>query len=66
MLRKFKTRRSYYDSHIKTEKGKGYKFAEKSEDKYHGVSKFNVNTGVQEKAKSNGTFVHQSFCKYSY
>ena len=39
--------------HIKTEKGKGYSFAEKSEDKYHGVTKFNVNTGVQEKSKSN-------------
>ncbi len=39
--------------HIKTEKGKGYKFAEKSEDKFHGVSKFNVNTGVQEKTKSD-------------
>ena len=38
--------------HVKTEKGKGYKFAENSEDKYHGVSKFNVNTGVQEKSKS--------------
>jgi len=39
--------------HIKTEKGKGYKFAEKSTDKYHGVTKFNVNTGVQEKINSN-------------
>ena len=39
--------------HLKTEKGKGYKFAERSEDKYHGVSKFNVNTGVQEKSSSN-------------
>ena len=39
--------------HIKTKKGKGYKFAEKSDDKYHGVSKFNVNTGIQEKSKSN-------------
>ncbi len=38
--------------HIKTKKGKGYKFAERSEDKFHGVSKFNVNTGVQEKSKS--------------
>ncbi len=28
--------------HVKTEKGKGYSFAEKSEDKFHGVSKFNV------------------------
>ncbi|MFL2896500.1 MAG: 1-deoxy-D-xylulose-5-phosphate synthase [Candidatus Pelagibacter sp.] len=39
--------------HIKTEKGKGYEFAEKSADKYHGVSKFNINTGIQEKSKSN-------------
>ena len=38
--------------HIKTEKGKGYEFAEKSDDKYHGVTKFNVNTGVQEKSQS--------------
>ena len=38
--------------HMKTEKGKGYKFAEKSDDKYHGVTKFNVNTGVQEKSQS--------------
>ena len=39
--------------HIKTEKGKGYEFAEKSSDKFHGVAKFNVNTGIQEKSKSN-------------
>ncbi len=39
--------------HIKTEKGKGYEFAEKSDDKYHGVAKFNVKTGIQEKSKSN-------------
>ena len=39
--------------HLKTEKGKGYKFAEKSADKFHGVSKFNINTGVQEKSQSN-------------
>ena len=39
--------------HIKTKKGKGYEFAEKSDDKYHGVAKFNVNTGVQEKSKSS-------------
>ena len=38
--------------HIKTEKGKGYSFAEKAHDKYHGVSKFNVKTGVQEKSTS--------------
>ena len=39
--------------HIKTEKGKGYKFAEKSADKFHGVTKFNVRTGEQEKTKTN-------------
>ena len=39
--------------HLKTQKGKGYKFAENSEDKFHGVSKFNIQTGIQEKAKSN-------------
>ena len=39
--------------HIKTEKGKGYEFAEKSHDKYHGVTKFNVKTGIQEKSKSD-------------
>ena len=39
--------------HVKTKKGKGYEFAEKSVDKYHGVTKFNVNTGIQEKSNSN-------------
>ena len=39
--------------HIKTKKGKGYKFAENSEDKYHGVTKFNINTGEQEKSVSS-------------
>ena len=39
--------------HVKTEKGKGYEFAEKSEDKYHGVTKFNVKTGEQVKTQSN-------------
>jgi len=39
--------------HVKTEKGKGYTFAEKASDKYHGVSKFNIQTGIQEKSKVN-------------
>ena len=38
--------------HIKTQKGKGYSYAEKANDHYHGVSKFNVLTGEQVK---NGT-----------
>ena len=36
--------------HVITQKGKGYKPAEESADKYHGVSKFNVITGEQAKA----------------
>ena len=39
--------------HVITKKGKGYKPAEQSGDKYHGVSKFNVSTGEQNKSKSN-------------
>tara|TARA_B100000941_G_scaffold290408_1_gene272331 strand:- start:579 stop:2495 length:1917 start_codon:yes stop_codon:yes gene_type:complete len=39
--------------HAVTKKGKGYKPAEESGDKYHGVSKFNVLTGKQDKSKSN-------------
>jgi 1-deoxy-D-xylulose-5-phosphate synthase len=39
--------------HTITQKGKGYKHAEESGDKYHGVSKFNVKTGEQAKSKSN-------------
>tara|TARA_B100000686_G_scaffold304898_1_gene342892 strand:- start:262 stop:2184 length:1923 start_codon:yes stop_codon:yes gene_type:complete len=38
--------------HAITKKGKGYKPAEDSGDKYHGVSKFNVVTGEQSKSKS--------------
>ena len=39
--------------HVRTQKGKGYKPAEESGDKYHGVSKFNIATGEQNKPKSN-------------
>ena len=39
--------------HVVTRKGKGYGPAEESDDKYHGVAKFNVVTGAQVKAKSN-------------
>ncbi len=39
--------------HIKTQKGKGYSYAEKAKDHYHGVSKFNINTGEQNKSGSN-------------
>jgi 1-deoxy-D-xylulose-5-phosphate synthase len=39
--------------HVVTQKGKGYPPAEKSDDKYHGVSKFDVVTGAQVKSPSN-------------
>ena len=39
--------------HTITQKGKGYKPAEVSGDKYHGVSKFDVMTGEQAQSKSN-------------
>ena len=39
--------------HAVTVKGKGYAPAEGADDKYHGVAKFDVATGVQAKAKSN-------------
>ena len=39
--------------HVCTKKGHGYAPAENSADKYHGVSKFNVETGQQSKAPAN-------------
>jgi len=39
--------------HVVTKKGKGYKPAEDSRDKYHGVSKFDVVTGKQTKSKNS-------------
>jgi len=39
--------------HVRTQKGKGYAPAEASQDKYHGVVKFDVSTGKQHKTTSN-------------
>ena len=39
--------------HVVTKKGKGYAPAEASDDKYHGVARFNVVTGAQDKPKPN-------------
>jgi 1-deoxy-D-xylulose-5-phosphate synthase len=39
--------------HAITQKGKGYAPAEASSDKYHGVAKFDVASGKQQKAPSN-------------
>ncbi|MBO6797213.1 1-deoxy-D-xylulose-5-phosphate synthase [Maricaulis sp.] len=50
--------------HVVTQKGKGYAPAEAAADKYHGVAKFNVVTGEQQKSKGGapsytGVFAHQ-------
>jgi 1-deoxy-D-xylulose-5-phosphate synthase len=39
--------------HVVTRKGKGYAPAEESDDKYHGVAKFDVITGKQAKPATN-------------
>ena len=39
--------------HVVTEKGKGYKPAEESADKYHGVPKFDVITGEKKKSAAS-------------
>lgn len=38
--------------HVVTEKGRGYPYAEKADDKYHGVTKFDPATGKQMKSSS--------------
>jgi len=49
--------------HAITEKGHGYEPAEKSADKYHAVSKFDVVDGKQYKAKSNAPSYTNVFAK---
>ncbi len=39
--------------HVVTKKGKGYAPAESAADKYHGVNRFSVVTGAQDKPKAN-------------
>ncbi|XP_065863530.1 probable 1-deoxy-D-xylulose-5-phosphate synthase, chloroplastic [Euphorbia lathyris] len=39
--------------HVVTEKGRGYPYAEKAADKYHGVAKFDPATGKQFKASAS-------------
>ena len=39
--------------HVCTKKGHGYAPAENAADKYHGVSKFDVSTGIQRKSPAN-------------
>ncbi len=49
--------------HAITKKGKGYAPAESSSDKMHGVTKFDVVTGDQYKAKSNAPSYTKIFAK---
>ena len=49
--------------HVVTQKGHGYSPAEQSADKYHGVVKFDVVTGVQSKAKSVAPAYQNVFAK---
>ncbi len=47
--------------HVITQKGKGYAPAESSSDKYHGVAKFDVETGQQHKPKANAPALTKVF-----
>lgn len=46
--------------HVRTEKGRGYLPAEAASDRMHGVGKYDVKTGQQEKAE--GKVVCKPFC----
>ena len=47
ILNKAKNKKGPVLLHVITQKGKGYKFAEQQPDKYHGVSKFNIEEGLK-------------------
>lgn len=49
--------------HVVTQKGKGYGPAEASADKYHGVNRFDVLTGAQDKPKANAPSYTGVFAK---
>ncbi len=49
--------------HVVTQKGRGYAPAEAADDKYHGVSKFNVVTGEQAKPKAGPPTYTQVFAE---
>ena len=46
--------------HVVTQKGKGYAPAEESADKYHGVAKFDVISGKQDKGPGGGPPAYQN------
>ena len=47
ILNKAKYKKGPVLLHVITKKGKGYRFAEEQPDKYHGVSKFDIKTGIK-------------------
>jgi 1-deoxy-D-xylulose-5-phosphate synthase len=49
--------------HVVTQKGKGYEPAEASADKFHGVNRFNVVTGAQEKSSGGAPSYTGIFAK---
>lgn len=49
--------------HVVTQKGKGYAPAEAASDKYHGVAKFDVVTGVQKKSTPSAPSYTSVFAK---
>src|SRR5271163_4794025 len=49
--------------HVVTQKGRGYQPAEKSADKYHGVTKFDVVTGAQSKGAAGAPSYTTVFAK---
>ena len=46
-LNKAKSKKGPVILHVITKKGKGYRYAEEQPDKYHGVSKFDIKSGIK-------------------
>ena len=53
ILNKAKKKKGPVLLHVITKKGKGYKFAEQKPDKYHGVSKFNIEEGLKSSSSES-------------
>ena len=52
--------------HINTLKGRGYDFAELSPEKFHGISKFDINTGEPlQKADSYSAHFGEAVCEFA-
>lgn len=52
--------------HINTLKGRGYDFAESSPEKFHGISKFDINTGEQlSTGESFSSYFGKTLCDFA-